>query len=164
LISVGILSRSVKYVGVGGCPDGWLVVEYREATFRGAEQYDDIEATRDAHDDAESVLIDVPIGLRETENTPRPCDAVARRVLGSPRSSGVFPTPVRPVLQADSYEAARRIREDKTGGSLGAQTWGISTKIRALDEFMLSNQAGVVGTIQWDPPVLWVRRAFAASV
>jgi len=137
----------MKYVGVDGCPDGWLAVEYEEATFCAAEQYDDIEAIWDAHDDAELVLIDVPIGLRETDNTPRPCDAAARRVLGSPRSSSVFPTPVRGVLEADSYEEARRIQEDKTGGSLGAQTWGISNKIRELDKFMLSNQSEVKGTI-----------------
>jgi len=141
-------------VGVDGCPDGWLAVEYEEATFRAVKQYDDIEAIRDIHDDAELVLIDVPIGLRETDNTPRPCDAAARRVLGSPRSSSVFPTPIRAVLEADSYEEARRIQEDKTGGSLGAQTWGISNKIRELDEFMLSNQSEVEGTIREAHPVV----------
>jgi len=138
----------MKYVGVDGCPDGWLAVEYEEATFRAAEQYDDIEAIWDVHDDAELILINVPIGLRETDNTPRPCDAAARRVLGSPRSRSVFPTPVRGVLDAESYEEARRIQEENTGGSVGAQTWGISNKIRELDEFMLSNQSKVEGTIR----------------
>jgi len=138
----------MKYVGVDGCPDGWLAVEYEEATFRAAEQYDDIEAIWDVHDDAELVLIDVPIGLRETDNTLRPCDAAARRVLGSPRSRSVFPTPIRAVLEADSYEEARGIQEEKTGGSVGAQTWGISNKIRELDEFMLSNLSEVMGTVR----------------
>jgi len=142
----------MKYVGVDGCRDGWIAVEYEETAFHGAGHYDDIEAIWDAHDDAKLILIDVPIGLRETDNTPRPCDAAARRVLESPRSSSVFPTPVRAVLEAESYEEARRIQENKTGGSLGAQTWGISNKIRELDEFMLSNQSEVKGTIRESHP------------
>lgn len=101
----------MKYVGVDGCPDGWLAVEYDDEEFRTADQYDNIEAVWDDHSDAESILIDVPIGLREDDCTPRPCDAAARGHLGSPRSSSVFPTPVRGVFKADDYQEARRIQE-----------------------------------------------------
>ena len=138
----------MKYIGVDGCPDGWLTIEYGDTQLQRAAQYDDIEAIWDDHHDAEQILIDVPIGLREEDNTPRPCDAAAREYLGSPRSSSVFPTPIRPVLGAGSYEEARKIQEAKTGGSVGAQTWGISDKILELDEFMQNNQSEVEGTVR----------------
>jgi len=139
-------------VGVDGCPDGWLAVEYAGETFQRVEQYDDIEALWEVHDDADRILIDVPIGLREEDNTPRPCDAAARDRLGSPRSSSVFPTPVRGVLEAESYEDAREKQEDLTDGSLGAQTWGISAKIRDLDEFMRADQSEKEGTVRESHP------------
>lgn len=59
------------------------------------------------------ILIDLPIGLREDDCTPRPCDAAARECLGSPRSSSVFPTPVRAVLKVEGYEVARQVQEGR---------------------------------------------------
>ena len=61
----------MKYLGVDGCPDGWLTVEYDDEQFQRAAQYDDIEAIWRDHHDAELILIDVPIGLREEDNAPR---------------------------------------------------------------------------------------------
>ncbi|PSQ02729.1 hypothetical protein BRC92_08590 [Halobacteriales archaeon QS_4_69_31] len=58
---------------------------------------------------AEMILIDVPIGLREEDNTPQACDREAKEQLGPLRSS-VFPTWVRGVLEAESYEDAREAR------------------------------------------------------
>lgn len=142
----------MKAVGVDGCPDGWLAVEFREDEFQTAEQYDDVEELWNDHDDADVVLIDVPIGLREDDATPRPCDAAARDRLGSPRSRSVFPTPVRAVLDEDSYEDAKETQEDNTDGSLGAQTWGISDKIGELDEFVRNHRSEVEGTIRESHP------------
>jgi len=142
----------MKYLGVDGCPDGWLAVEYSGERFRSADQYGDIEGLWEDHDDAELILIDVPIGLREEDNTPRPCDAEARERLGSPRSSSVFPTPVRGVLEAESYKDAREKQEYLTDGSLGAQTWGISDKIHELDEFMRTDQSEKEGTVRESHP------------
>lgn len=138
----------MKYVGVDGCRDGWLAIEYTGEEFKSAEQYDDVEKLWDDHYNAELILIDVPIGLREEGNTPRPCDDAARGRLESPRSSSVFPTPVRSVLGADSYQEAREKQEEKTDGSLGAQTWGISNKIEELDDFLRLEQNDAVDTIR----------------
>jgi len=99
-------------------------VEYSGEGFRSADQYTDIEDLWEDHDDAELILIDVPIGLREEDNSLRPCDAEARDRLGAPRGSSVFPVPVRGVLEAENYEDAKQMQEELTDGSLGAQTWG----------------------------------------
>lgn len=142
----------MKAVGVDGCPDGWLAVEYRDDEFQFAEQYDQIGDLWEAQDDADVVLIDVPIGLREEDATPRPCDAAARDRLESPRSSSVFPTPIRAVLEAEDYEEAREKQEDATDGSLGAQTWGISDKIAELDDFVQEHRSEIEGTIRESHP------------
>lgn len=61
-------------MGVDGCPDKWLAVEYNDEEFVAVERYEDVESLWNYHDDAASTLIDVPIGLREEDSTPRPCD------------------------------------------------------------------------------------------
>ena len=49
------MNRSVEYVGVDGCPDGWLAVEYSNETFRSTDQYDDIEDLWEDHDTADFI-------------------------------------------------------------------------------------------------------------
>ncbi|EJN61573.1 DUF429 domain-containing protein [Halogranum rubrum] len=130
----------MTYIGADGCPGGWLAVEYSDAGYERAEFYEDLKELYDDNDDATRILIDVPIGLREKDNTPRKCDAEARKKLGSPRSSSVFPTPIREALDAESYEEAKQKQEEHTDGSLNSQTWGIIPKIREVDEFLLDNK------------------------
>ncbi len=52
------------YVGVDGCPDGWIAVVYSDADFVGASFYENISDLWDDHSDAERILVDIPIGLR----------------------------------------------------------------------------------------------------
>lgn len=110
------------YLGVDGCRDGWIAVGYDEEGYRVVTQAASIAGLWEEWHTAETILVDVPIGLREISNEPRPCDAAARRRLGSPRQSSVFPTPVREAVHADSYEEAKAIQERKTDGSLGTQS------------------------------------------
>lgn len=128
------------YVGADGCPGGWIAVVYGDG-FEGASVYPDIASLWAAHDDAERILIDVPIGLRTDSSEPRACDSVARSVLSPDRHHSVFPTPVRAAAHEDSYEAAKRTQEQLTDGSLNRQTWGIAPKIAAVDEFLRGTPA-----------------------
>ena len=128
------------YIGVDGCPDGWIAVIYSEMDFEGAKFYEDLSDLWDEHSDAERILVDVPIGLRKDSNEPRNCDTAARKKLKPDRYRSVFPTPVREVSREDSYEDAKEKQEELTEGSLNTQTWGITPKIRQVDEFLLDTK------------------------
>lgn len=125
------------YIGVDGCPGGWFAIKYDEKGYRQGGRFDSIERLwAEWGESAERILIDVPIGLRESSNEPRGCDRAARERLGSPRHSSVFPTPIRPAAHSNSYEDAKAIQERETDGSLGVQSWGIAGKIAELDTFL----------------------------
>jgi len=148
------------YVGVDGCPDGWLAVVY-SAGFEGAYFYPTVADLWAAHRDADRILIDVPIGLREDSGEPRKCDTAARELLAPDRHASVFPTPVRAAAREDSYEAAKAVQERLTDGSLNRQTWGIAPKIDEVDRFLLDTPAAR-GTIRESHPEVCFR-AFAGA-
>jgi predicted RNase H-like nuclease len=129
------------YVGVDGCPDGWLAVAYTDSGFESAAFFADVAELWAAHRDAERILIDVPIGLREASNQPRACDTAARKSLSPVRHHSVFPTPIRDATRERSYAAAKAVQEERTDGSLNRQTWGIVPKIREVDRFLRDTPA-----------------------
>lgn len=127
----------MTYIGIDGSPDGWFAVIYSESGYQEAKLYDSIERVWSEHGDvAENVLVDVPIGLRENSSEPRPCDERAREKLGWPRSSSVYPVPVRGAVHEKSYSEAKAIQEKKTNGSLGKQVWNICDNIAEVDIFL----------------------------
>ena len=82
--------------------------------------------------DASVVAVDIPIGI--PEEGERPADEAARRFVG-PRASSVFTTPTRPVLEADTYEEARRVAREASGKSISAQSYALSRRILEVDEY-----------------------------
>lgn len=140
------------HVGVDGSPDGWFSVAYGDG-YRSSGLYGSIEGIwEDYGDEAETILVDVPIGMREESAKTRPCDREARDVLGHPRSSSVFAVPVRDAVYEDSYEDAKRVQEERTEGSIGRQTWNISGKIKELDEFFLEEAPEARGRVRESHP------------
>lgn len=127
----------MKHVGVDGCKVGWFAVT-RNGESLAWRLFSTINELVTAFSNAERILIDVPIGLPWADAPIRPCDRLARRVLGRPRRSSVFPVPTREALAADGIEAARKINRMIIGRSVGAQTWGISPKINEVDRFLLN--------------------------
>jgi predicted RNase H-like nuclease len=79
----------------------------------------------------DALAIDIPIGLAEAG--ARACDLEARRVLGRPRNSSVFPAPLRRVLEAHSWEEACAIRKQIDGVRMSKQAWGIVGKVRDVN-------------------------------
>ena len=82
------------------------------------------------------LLIDIPIGLRNEGTEARRCDVAARQVLGQPLSSSVFSPPARPVLDCETREEASEVNYALTERRISAQTWGISSKIHEVDQFL----------------------------
>lgn len=122
--------------GMDGCRGGWLCVWGR------ADQPASLRAAKLDHPGEIAMLtpvpavigVDIPIGLADT--APRACDIAARRRLGRPRGSSVFPAPIRPMLAAADYADACAIGRDRAGRALSRQAWNIVPLIRAMDDFL----------------------------
>jgi predicted RNase H-like nuclease len=125
----------MSVIGVDGCRAGWFYVQLTggRPTFGVVHT---VAALLDPVFEAERILIDIPIGLRDKDGAARGCDTAARQLLGSPRQSSVFPAPVRAILEAPDYNAARAHSRALTGKSPSKQTFGIMPKIREIDLLM----------------------------
>jgi len=141
----------VRHIGVDGCGGGWIAVsksagELRYAIFATAR-----ELFR-AYSTAERICIDVPIGLPWRRVPIRPCDRMARTILGARRSS-VFPVPCRAALLADTFERAKRSNRKELGRALSRQAWGISPRIREVDRLLTGRLASRVEVREAHPEV-----------
>ncbi len=122
-----------RLAGVDRMPGGWLVVMDsgdKETTINRAWTLAEVAAINGL----EFVVIDIPIGLPELG--ARECDLEAGKVLGSPRSSSVFPAPIRQMLRARSYEEASEIRYQVEGKRISRQSFAIFGTIREADALM----------------------------
>jgi len=124
----------MKYVGVDGCRIGWLAVSLTDHNVDVAvfTCFDNLWA---AHEDAITILVDIPIGLASGNQTPRQADLLARQMLGSRRSTLFLPS-VREVLGCDSYAEACETNRRLTGKKISKQYWHIMPKIKAVDVFL----------------------------
>jgi predicted RNase H-like nuclease len=67
-----------QHVGVDGCKAGWFAVT-RDGTGLAWRLFSTVAELACAFSGAESILIDVPIGLPWAETPIRPCDRLASR-------------------------------------------------------------------------------------
>lgn len=86
-----------------------------------------------------AAVLDIPIGLPCQGS--RACDQEARRLLGWPRLTSVFPAPLRPMLTATSYQQAQDIRRQIEGKGCSRQVFGIMAKVREVDEVLVRGDA-----------------------
>lgn len=124
--------------GLDGCHGGWCAVRL-DLEGDSGRVHDPAVLSLDEviASDAETICIDIPIGLLDCPG-PRGCDAGARRVLGFPRATSVFPAPSRKVLplcsSPDNYVAACDLNFQVTGRRLTRQTFHIASKIAEVDQ------------------------------
>ncbi|HKJ89435.1 MAG TPA: DUF429 domain-containing protein [Gammaproteobacteria bacterium] len=147
--------------GVDGCRGGWLCLwgdpGGRELRGRVLVR---IEELLELDPRPEEVGVDIPIGL--PASGARACDREARRLLGRSRGSSVFPAPIRPLLEAGSYEEACAIGERVHGRKLSRQAWNILPRVREVDEFLLDVSDRATWIREVHPEVsfaLWNRRS-----
>jgi predicted RNase H-like nuclease len=124
----------MKHIGVDGCKYGWIAVtkDRDGLIYRIFPSAQDLIA---AFPSAERIMIDIPIGLPWRAAPVRPCDRLAREVLGLRRSS-VFPVPCRKAAYAKSPKDARAANLNELGRSLSQQSWGICKKITEIDNLL----------------------------
>jgi predicted RNase H-like nuclease len=78
--------------------------------------------------------VDIPIGLNDIGQ--RQCDLAGRKILGRPRSSSVFPPPIRLCLSVKDYKTASQISFEQSGKKLNKQSFFLLDKIRQVDDLM----------------------------
>jgi predicted RNase H-like nuclease len=123
-------AEAVRVAGVDLAGGGWAVVVLEGDRVADAFRCESFAEALLV--DAEVVGVDIPIGI--PDEGPRPADLAARRFVG-PRASSVFTTPVRAVLEAESYAQARTVATELTGKSLSAQSFALARRILEVDEY-----------------------------
>ncbi|MFN2324152.1 MAG: DUF429 domain-containing protein, partial [Trueperaceae bacterium] len=83
----------------------------------------------------------IPIGL--TEKGQRACDRAARKLLGRPRGSSVFSSPVRGVLGIRGYREACDAHRRIDGRGMSRQSYAIMDKIEQVDAVLRSGPASL---------------------
>src|SRR6266699_3123278 len=117
--------------GVDGCRAGWIASKVDLLSLATSVEVIDLPAwLRNRPPELAFLAIDIPIGLLDGS---RACDKVARKLLGQPRGSSVFPSPCRAALQAETYKEASAVNRRKTNKGLSKQAWGIARKIKQVD-------------------------------
>lgn len=122
-----------QIAGIDGCQSRWLAI----ARVPGSPSFvAQVLATNELPAQPWGLAaIDVPIGL--PDSGAREADRAARKFIG-PRSSSVFPCPIRPVLDATSWQEACEMTYQRNGHRISRQTFAILPKIRAIDECVRS--------------------------
>ncbi len=128
-------NRSRPFVlGVDGCRAGWVVVRLDllggETSGFLAPRFADLLASAGA--EAAMMIVDMPIGLADRDR--RACEMMARQKLKPQRSSSVFSSPRRPMLDFATYEQANAWGKAHSYGGLSKQAWMITPKIREIDD------------------------------
>ena len=139
--------RSFQVAGVDGCKGGWLVAIvsvmevntvantaciYKLQEFCVANTFGEVLPRTSQF---ELICVDIPIGLSDGAK-PRECDVKARKLLGGPRASSVFPAPIRLCLPAKDYATASQICFEHSGKKLNRQSFALLEKIRQVDDLM----------------------------
>ncbi|MDQ3734717.1 MAG: DUF429 domain-containing protein [Actinomycetota bacterium] len=123
-------------LGVDGCPGGaWIgaLVRGRSVEWQLFPNAAGVVAV-----DAAVVAIDIPIGLPEPGvGFRRGADLAAREFLRPwAAANSVFLTPVRSVVEAETFAEANALSRRLTGYGLSMQTWNITDRIAAVDEVL----------------------------
>ena len=138
------VDATAELIGVDGCRGGWVVAAsdgaLSEIRFTVVDDLGPVIAR--AEDGPAMMAIDIPIGLRD--DGPRACDLAARRWLGRPRASSVFPAPCRAALGATTYRRACGLSRRALGVALTIECFNIVPKIRDVDRLMTPGRQAFV--------------------
>jgi len=124
--------------GVDGCKGGWVAACAPAENLAGHAVHicSSFKDLPELVPPPGIIVIDIPLGL--SHGPPRECDKMARKLLGFPRGSSVFPAPLRPAIHARTYKEAHCItqKHHPRGKGISRQSFGIFAKVREADEIM----------------------------
>lgn len=130
--------RNRKYlsVGIDGCKGRWLAVALSDMGHE-VKLFDRIDQVCEYYKHADSILLDMPIGLSEHIQDIRPDSALRKKLKG--KSSSVFNTPCRQAVYEGDYINASTLNLGIVGSKLSRQSFAIMPKIREVDVFLQTN-------------------------
>lgn len=126
--------------GVDGCKRGWFVILLDIRT--GSVTHKCCLTLVDVINLPQQpsiIAIDMPIGLlNQAVHGGRLCEIEARAILGKPRRSSVFSSPVRQTLSATTFNSATRINRSSSPSQIGIsiQSYHILRKINETDNII----------------------------
>lgn len=130
-------SKSDCVTGVDGFKKGWRAVFHWPS--RGTWTMRDFGTFAELMSAAEApkvVCVDMPIGMPDfTPSGGRACEREARARLGA-RQSSVFSVVGRKALSQTSRTDAHALSIASGGIGIGAQSWGLASKLREVDRFI----------------------------
>lgn len=126
-------------IGVDGCRFGWVAASADASEWPRLGGFALLERFWELLDSLAArpaiIAVDMPIGL--AANAPRRCDLEARRLLGPPRGSCVFPAPCRAALAAaDDYRQACELNRQASQRALSRQCFGILPKVKQIEHVL----------------------------
>ena len=127
------LTQQGLFIGVDGCRGGWIAAIIQDGELY-LKRYEKIHEITDDHPGFDAFLIDMAIGLPESENDLRP-EKEARSLLKE-KASTVFNVPSRQAVYADGEALQKKENISILGKSLSKQSIAIIPKIREVDEFL----------------------------
>lgn len=130
------LDIQFQCVGIDACKGKWLAVAIGNHGFE-VNKYDTIGEICEKYVDCDYMIIDIPLGLRDSSDQKRP-DSIVKKMLGR-KGSSIFEVPCRKAIYATTKEEARSVNIQTLGKSLSEQSIGFSKAIRQVDEFLISN-------------------------
>lgn len=128
-----------KYVGADWASKGWATAVLEDGEL-STEFHPTVWNLWHKHDDADQILVDIPIGL--SEKGRRKCDEEAKDFLEN-RKSSVFWTPIRKAVEAENIEDAKNTQKEVMDYSISNQSWAIVPRIREVDLFLRENWSSV---------------------
>lgn len=145
--------RGACVAGVDGCCAGWACVQINLCDGAASgfilERFDEVLKLN-----AAMTIVDMPIGLAEAGQ--RHCETMARRKLTPGRTSSVFTSPRRPMLNFATYaEANAWGKAQQQRGGLSKQAWMIAPKIREIDDAIAPTDQARLG--EGHPEVAFAR-------
>ena len=136
--------NSYKCVGIDSCKkigkyQGWAAFWQHSCGSYGFSVYHNITDLMAEHHDANCLLIDIPVGLPETEKNglARPDQELRNRLHG--KKASVFNTPCRQAVYCQDKQNAKALNIQFLHKSLSEQSLGFSPKIREVDQFLFDN-------------------------
>ena len=124
---------SVIIGGVDACRAGWLCVRQDNSKVDG-EVFTTFQEALRFLDTAAIIAVDIPIGLSSAGE--RPCDPLARQLLGFSRAGSVVPPPVWAVVHETNFELACSKHRATDGRVLSKQAFEILPKILEVNDLM----------------------------